>query len=59
MKINKTNITKLLIQIQDNDGLQLACNAIATKAIKDLGLRRLHQKLTGNSDSAYVLRKSS
>jgi hypothetical protein len=58
MKFNKTNITKILIEIQDNDGIQLACNSIATKAIKDLKLRRLHQKLTGNSDAAYKTIKS-
>ena len=53
MKINKTNLTKLLIKIQDNDGIQLACNAIATKAVKDFGLEKIHCKLTGNPKSSY------
>ncbi len=53
MKFNKTNITKLLIKIQDNDGISLACNCLATKAIKDLKLEKLHQKLTKNPDSVY------
>lgn len=53
MKINKTNLTKLLIKIQDNDGIQLACNAIATKAVKDFGLEKIHCKLTGTPKSSY------
>lgn len=53
MKFNKTNVTKILIAIQDNDGIQLACNAIATRAIRKMGLENLHQKLTGNSKESY------
>lgn len=48
MKFNKTNITKLLIWIQDHCDIQ--ANAAATKAIKNFKLRKLHQKLTKNPD---------
>ena len=55
-KFTKEAITKILIEIQDNDGIPLACNAIATKAVKDFGLEGIHQKLTGNSKESYKTR---
>jgi hypothetical protein len=52
-KLNKKNITSLLIHLQDYGGME--ANVFATKAIKDFGLRKEHQKQTGNPDSAYRL----
>ena len=51
-KLNKKNITKLLIEIQDRS--DLTANSIATRAVKDYGLQREHRKQTGNPASAYV-----
>ena len=54
MKLNKKNITKILIDIQDygNCG-PMTANAIATRAINSFGLQREHQKQTGNSPESY------
>lgn len=46
-------VAKLLVRLQDE--CDLRANAIATQAVKDFGLRKEHQKVTGNSDSAYQL----
>jgi hypothetical protein len=54
-KFNKTNVTAILVEIQDRG--DVGANAIATQAIKDFGLRNIHQKITGNSDSAYKLHR--
>ena len=50
-KLNKKNITQLLIEIQDRG--DLTANAIATRAVKEYGLQPEHQKQTGNPESAY------
>ena len=50
-KLNKKNITQLLIEIQDLG--DLTANAIATRAVKEYGLQPEHQKQTGNPESAY------
>jgi hypothetical protein len=50
-KLNKKNVTALLIRLQNE--CCLGANALATQAMKDFGLRREHQKQTGNPDSAY------
>jgi hypothetical protein len=55
IKFNKTNVTKLLIELQDYGSFD--SNVFATKAVKDFGLRKLHQKLTRNPDSAYKIQK--
>ncbi len=55
MKFNKTNVTKIFIDMQDNG--DLTSNVMATRAIKKLKLRNLHQKITGNPDSAYNFHK--
>ena len=51
-KLNKKNITKLLIEIQDR--CDLTANSIATQAVKDFDLQREHQKQTGNWPGSYV-----
>lgn len=57
-KFNKTELTKFLIELQDT--CDLRANALATEVVKKLKLRKLHQKLTGNPDSAYrVVRYSA
>ncbi len=43
-KLNKKNITKLLIEIQDRS--DLIANSIATRAIEEYGLQREHQRQT-------------
>jgi hypothetical protein len=53
-KFNKTNITKLLIRMQDYG--DLGANAMATEAVDQFGLHKLHRKLTGNPASAYKRR---
>jgi len=46
-RLNKKNVTSLLIRIQDFGSFD--ANALATKAIEDFGLRREHQKQTENN----------
>lgn len=49
--INRENLTKLLIEIQDFGGID--GNVIATQAVKDFGLEEEHQRLTGNPTEDY------
>ncbi len=42
-KLNKTNITKVLIEIQDK--ADIVGNSLATKAIEDFGLEKEYEKL--------------
>lgn len=50
-KLNEKEVTKFLIYLQDYCGVE--ANIIATKKVKEWGLRKEHQKQTGNPDSAY------
>ena len=44
LKLTKENVTKVLIEIQDRG--DITANSIATQAIKDFGLEKVHSKLT-------------
>ncbi len=50
-RLNKKNVTALLIQIQDE--CDFRANHLATKAIKTFGLTKEHYKQTGNPREIY------
>ena len=50
-KLTRLNVAKALVEIQDYGGID--GNVIATKWIKKFGLRKEHQQITKNPDSAY------
>ena len=50
-QLTRKNVAALLVRLQDE--CDLRANQIATQAMKDFGLRKEHQKITGNPDSAY------
>jgi len=54
-KPSLVSIVEFCIHLQDN--CQWEANAAATEFIKTHNLEKIHQKLTGNPDSAYELRK--
>ena len=51
-KLNKKNITELLVRIQNHG--DLTANSIATDAVDDFGLQREHMRQTGNPPASYA-----
>lgn len=50
-QITRTDFCKFLIKLQDT--CDLRANQLATEQVKKYRLQKIHQKLTGNPDSAY------